>query len=128
MPALNYGKQFAPKILEGKKIHTIRRMRKRPVRPGDNLFHFTGQRTKECIRLLENKCIYAKDISIVYFPNRMLEAVEIKIGEREIKDIQKLAKNDGFDCFQDFINFFIASGLPFYGQLVGWTEYPGYGE
>ena len=126
MPSLNYRNQFASKILDGTKIHTIRRQRKRPIKAGDNLFHFTGQRTVKCIRLLENKCVYAVPIII---RENWLESILVYINKNLISynEQVRLAKNDGFDDIVDFWLFFKRAGLPLCGQLIGWGEYPGYG-
>lgn len=120
MPSLNFMKQFASKIpLE--KIHTIRRQRKRPFKIGDTLYMFTGQRTKYCKRLGEFPCLYVADFSFETFPNKK---GRIKIDNKIISGwyLYGLAINDGFDNFQDFKDFFIKSGLPFKGQIIGWRE------
>jgi hypothetical protein len=135
MPSLNYKKQFAPKILDGSKIHTIRRMRKRPFKADDRLYHFTGQRIKGgCIRLLENECVYVIDIFMKSIGLGLYKDIFIQIHLNDTEfirikydDRKKLAINDGFNNYEDFKQFFIDSGLPFHGQLIGWTEYPGYG-
>jgi hypothetical protein len=133
MPALNYKEQFAPKILDGSKIHTIRRMRKRPFKVGDRLYHFTGQRTKSCQRLRENICSYAYDIKIEYTILGQFIGVMISLFNNDMQYIlhtgfmKKIAINDGFKSYKEFERFFIDSGLPLHGQLIGWTKYPGYG-
>lgn len=48
MPALNFKKLFVPKILAREKQSTIRGKRKYPIKRGDVLKLYTGQRTTNC--------------------------------------------------------------------------------
>jgi hypothetical protein len=51
MPTLNFQTRFAELVKNGTKRQTIRKVGKRFVCPGDILYLYTGQRTKECQRL-----------------------------------------------------------------------------
>ena len=133
MPALSFMKQFVNKILSGEKIHTIRRQRKYPIKLNDRLVLYTGMRIK-------NKCTYIAEKTALYVANFEFDLIKvnqtnlkrgrIKINNKIMKgwSLLQLAKNDGFDNFQDFKNFFIKSGLPFIGQIIGWSEDINYNE
>jgi len=115
MPALNFARQFAEPVASGKKPQTIRRKRKWPIKAGDRLVLYTGQRTKRCEKLLETTCWFTRDVYItesgVKLDGVALSASEVKV----------FAKQDGFDdplqmraWFRDHY------GLPFEGQLIAW--------
>lgn len=53
MPALNFNPQFADLVRTGQKCQTYRSPRKKPIKPGDTLHLFTGQRTPQCIKIGE---------------------------------------------------------------------------
>ena len=70
MPTLSYSKEniekhdFVNKILQGIKIHTIRRYRKRPFKIDDILFHYENWRSPKVEMFHANKCLYIADIKI----------------------------------------------------------------
>lgn len=115
MPALNFKKQFAPKVESGEKRQTIRAIRKTPFKEGDILYLYTGMRTRSCRKLGEAKA---------------LEVIPVEITTRNMRingvlqhdhDSEKIAKEDGFDSFFDMMYwFFHTHGLPFEGQLIKW--------
>ena len=118
MPALNFKKEFAEKVRLGEKRQTIRAFRKSggDPRPGQKLYHYTGQRTKKCKKLGEEVCesigqIIIRDNSPIIIDGKLLSLSE------EVA----LAKKDGFDSLDDFVSFFRkAHGLPFKGLLIKW--------
>ena len=148
MPSLNFKKEFVDLITSGKKRQTIRPKRKNPIKVGDKLYLFTGQRTSKCRYLFGDNleqiisnsefvrfdtfktpehsfvfkpyviCISVQDIIIHYGDGIRLEknGITMSFQEEEI-----LAKKDGFECRDDFINFFKNHyGLPFKGVLIKW--------
>ena len=129
MPALSYSKtniekyDFEKKILKGIKIHTIRRygpgLTKRPFKIGDTLFHYKNWRTPQVERICENKCLWVADICII-LSRTMIVGIDHK--RLNLNDYTKIAINDGFDEYKDFYYFFCKAGLPFYGQIIGWSE------
>jgi len=136
MPTISYSKQniknhdFKNKILQGIKIHIIRRYRERPFKLGDILFHYENWRSSEVEMFYVNKCLYIADIEIKIAICLKGTFYKITINDKEIKTIQKLselATNDGFDNFQEFRDYFIKSSLPFKGQIIGWKEGINYG-
>ena len=115
MPAINFQDRFASMVQDGSKRQTIRRERRRPIRPGDRLVLYAGLRTKKARKLLEDKC---------------KRASKIEIGERYVKvdgnlldplERTALAVADGFLGPAGFYEFFRERyGLPFKGVLIGW--------
>lgn len=131
MPAISYLKEniekhdFANKILQGIKIHTIRKIRKNWIfKINDRLVHYAMQRNPKGFKIIENKCLYVADIEII-------DSIYLRvfINKKEIRqsEINKLAINDGFDNYEEFKDYFTNSGLPFHGQIIGWKEGINYG-
>jgi hypothetical protein len=116
MPALNYTK-FVDKVQSGEKGCTIRAKRKRPIKVGDELYHYTGMRRKGCRLLRTSTCSKVSSIRIVY--NRTLR---IRVAGRWLRhaEIHELARRDGFSCLQDFVGFFCKVRLAFEGDLIEW--------
>lgn len=126
-PQLNFQKQFADDVEHGRKLQTIRAYRKdkRDPKPGDTLYLFTGQRTKQSRRLGERICT-------------LIQPVHIALGSVGLGDInhigkpshftilgssmlQGFAQDDGFENFRAMTDWFQrAHGLPFTGQLTSW--------
>lgn len=115
MPAYNFNKQFKYKILGFTKRQTIRPKRKRRTKAGDNLYLYVGQRTKHCEKLLECICTEVKDISI--YEN----GVSINRVMINVKELEQLAKDDGFNHMGEFIEWFESYyGFPFDGEIIKW--------
>jgi hypothetical protein len=130
MPALSFKKQFAPHIRSRRKRHTIRAKRKRPIKPGDKLYLYTGMRTKSCQKIMDTVCVKVEDIKIemrpykgkgvlasgLDFPHVIVEGIELSGDEKE-----SLAYADGFDSFADMMKFWDGR-LPFSGDLIHWKD------
>ena len=113
MPALNFKKEFADLVESGQKTQTIRQVRKRPIKPGDMLYLYTGMRTKSCQKLGEARCLSIAPI--VIFPDGWVNVDRVEFPASMI------AYKDGFNSVEDFINFFLKQyGLPFCGDLIKW--------
>ena len=115
MALLGYKKQFAQAVESGIKRQTIRAKRKYPIKLGENLYHYTGLRTKNCRKLLESKCLGVADIRI--------HVDGIFVSDQKLKEVnaKELAKQDGFSDTESFIEFFrINHGFPFHGDLIRW--------
>ncbi len=118
MPALNFRKEFADKVESGEKRQSIRALRKdgRNPRPGQTLYLYTGQRTKHCRKLGEAICKSVESVGI----EEGGDIYSAGIGNDNDYSVD-FAKKDGFDTFQDFMDFFRKKhGLPFYGLLIKW--------
>ena len=119
MPAINFIKAFVPKVISGKKPHTIRAMRKRRFRVGDRLYFYTGQRTQYCRKIGEYDCLRVDHIRI------WADYQEVIINGQKINmhEIEELAKRDGFQNRLDFFKFFKEKhGDDFEGQLIWWKN------
>jgi len=123
MPSLNFT-LFIEKVIDGSKPHTIRRLRLRPFKPGDDLSFFTAMRKSCCRRLRPNTfCTAAVPIMISSHPPQ----VRLGIGSRFYQDgflppkvIGELAKRDGFETVDAFFRFFSSANTDFTGQLIEW--------
>lgn len=120
MPLYNFKKQFSDRIRQGIKRQTIRPKRKRPTKPGEILYLYTGLRTQHTQKLGEFRCTSVEEILVS-------TSAEIFIGQRRLTpdEIQDLASKDGFNSTQEFISFFEQIyGLPWEGQLIQWEHSP----
>ena len=130
MPSLNFQKEFVPAVramLDKKyakrtgvkpKSTTIRALRKRPIRKGDQLFLYYAQRTKYCLKLGEARCLKTEDIIIRESTAAFYEIVVNKV-QASHEEIQKIAHADGFASALDMVTWFKkAYGLPWRGQRI----------
>ncbi len=127
MPALNFKKQFRPHIKSGRKNHTIRAKRKRPIKPGDKLYLYTGMRTKACRKIMEAVCVKVEEIQICRnrapLGTSALECCRIFIEGVALSndESEALAYADGFYSFTDMMNFW-GGRLPFTGDIIYWIK------
>lgn len=115
MPAYNFKKQFEDDVEKGHKRQTIRPKRKRPTKPGDLLYLYTGMRTKTCRKLRTDFCLSVTPI--VIYPHH------VKLNETfvEMGSVENLAQSDGFETSTEFFRFFEKQyGFPFEGELIKW--------
>lgn len=122
---------FPEKILAGTKIHSIRSGNR--WKQGMKIHPATGVRTKHYKQITPYilKVISVQDIEIRF--NEMFSTVVIIDGifgyessmtqDKEV--LETLAKNDGFETFEDFAKAFqsIHPGKEFQGQIIHWTDY-----
>jgi hypothetical protein len=117
MPAYNFRRHFTDLILSGAKNCTIRPPRqRRPTRPGDTLYLFTGMRTRECQRLRTAICLSVAPISI--------DAERIVLAGRPLDQQERhdLIRRDGFASGAEFYAFFRQQyGLPAELELITWA-------
>lgn len=124
MPMLHFQNRFADAIVSGAKRQTIRKVRKRPIRLGDNLIlaTWTEQPYRSKVkRLCETICTNVEKIVIGSGPF----SDEIDIGRRRLDVTQRaaLARDDGFACTTEMINWFKeVHDLPFYGVIIHWSK------
>ena len=126
MPLLNFKEQFVEPIRSGRKHHTIRSTRRIPVKPGDNLYLYTGLRHKGAFRILPDavKCTETQTIQI----QSLVGGVRIVIDGNELAEdeMQRLAQADGFENLAAFYHFWQtthgdAQGhVNFHGQIIHW--------
>lgn len=116
MVLLNFKKQHSALVESGEKTMTIRKHRKRPFVPGDELQLYTGLRTKTTRKLGDAVCLRVRQISIDKARQVLLDGEMLSVIAR-----QRLAKLDGFASSRDFTDFFESvHGLPFRGEIIEW--------
>ena len=106
------------------KRQTIRLCRKRPTKPGDTLYLYTGLRTKSCIKLGQVEC---KDVYRVRL-FRVKEKLWLSypdspywISREGVGLLDYWAQQDGFQTVAEMIGWFEKThGLPFTGELITW--------
>lgn len=123
---IGYKKELMPKILCGSKIHTIREDLNGRWKVGNIMHQSTGVRTplQTCYRV--DVC---KSIQWIVF-HEVKEVVPgvwsmvVTIDDRVLssREIDRLAKHDGFDKKRDFAEFFKdKTGRAL--KLLHWTDY-----
>lgn len=123
MPALNFQARFAPLVESGQKRQTIRALRKRPIRQGDTLYLYTGQRRPGAKLLKTTLCTEARAIEICLSG----EGAGIFMdGTRLLTETRAaLAAADGFETVNQLIEWFrqthgLSEERPFRGQVIRW--------
>lgn len=120
MPAYNFKAMFAEAVESGRKPCTIRKRRKRPTKPGETLYLYTGMRTKECRKLREEECLAVVPVRI--------DEREIVLNGYELDSAQAdyLAYLDSGEHWhwRRFVMFFRETyELPFEGVLIQWLSF-----
>ncbi|MEA5489304.1 MULTISPECIES: ASCH domain-containing protein [Pseudanabaena] len=116
MPVLSFS-VHKEKIKSGAKRHTIRALRKFPIKVGDKLYLWWKQRSPEREKLGEAKCIKVSDV--------LINADGVNIDDKIIINkigLDNFAIADGFNDWQQLIEFFDKDGLPFEGVLIQWDN------
>lgn len=124
---------FENKIKSGVKIHTIREDKHNRWKPGMKIQMAHGVRTKHYRCFDDSRiCTGAQSIKINYYYNGVTpEKMEIIIdgdlfysqseyGGYGSKNLDLLAKNDGFDATSYFFKWFIHD---FEGWILHWTDF-----
>lgn len=119
MPSLSYKEQFIMPVKSGRKKHTIRAKRKKPIKVGDTLYMFYGMRTKYCTRIGQAVCTKVEQITI--YQNGLCYVN----GKRlTLRDRDDLAYRDGFENYFEMLGFWIDNNtLPFKGDIIHWQEF-----
>lgn len=120
MVSINFFELFGPDIASGKKTQTIRN--KTRCKIGGAVQLFTGQRTKNCVRLGEGVCTSVEPIEI---HEAMIKLNGEVLG---INEMIELVEADGFNAFSqssknlaEFFEFFETKyEIPFHGFLIKW--------
>ena len=105
MPAYNFKSQFAPAVEAGTKLCTIRG---RAAKVGTTAYLYTGMRTKACRKLGQGKIVRCDPIII----GRDVDAFPVVvIDDRKLRmaEVWDLAKQDGFEDSEKFVDFFADS-------------------
>lgn len=116
MPALNFKERFAHAVESGAKTQTIRKPRN--IKVGDTVQLFVGQRTKQCRRL--GTGIVKNVVNIIIDDNDDYRLSVDGVYAEPHKELE-LANDDGFQSFEDFMDFFRSHySFPFCGILIKW--------
>lgn len=124
---LNFKEQFKEKILSGTKKHTLRRGER--FKDGDILQFYTGLRTKKAKKFAEAraKCVLYIDYHGDRFevhPCVGMAYEKLVLGCNkhpcEPNFWQKLAENDGFDTYEEMLEFFKENGKVGGYQIIVW--------
>lgn len=122
MPLIHFQERFAGAVASGAKRQTIRKTRKRPIKPGDSLILGTwmGSPYRSKVKIIcERICLEVNEIVIGLGPF----GDEIEIEGIRINSLWRgaLARDDGFGCCSEMIDWFRdVHGLPFKGVIIRW--------
>jgi len=115
---------FVPKILEGSKIHTIRRDLPDRWKVGNKIHFATGIRTKNYNQFHLGECLGTQKIEIIYtnFEVINFDCPMITIDGNVIPETfhRDLARNDGFNNELEFYRWF---DQDFMGKIIHWTNF-----
>lgn len=116
MVALNFSPQFVPLIEARIKRQTIRQTIR--ARVGDSLQLYTGQRTKECRKLVEPDPI----CSLVDYVSIRPDYLTLGNKVKHEGDADDFARRDGFTDYADMVKWFQDRyGKPYFqGYVHGW--------
>lgn len=125
MIVLMFRPQWVELILQGRKVQTIRPIRRRVVRVGDVLSLRVWMGRPYCSKqkaLLETRCTSVDSVVIDDGGVGMLSGD--RSGQRlSWEHMERLARRDGFDDFDAMQKFFREMhGLPFNGTVIGWVS------
>lgn len=113
--------RFKEPILAGTKRQTIRRPRKRPIKPGEplSLRVWTGKAYRSPQeKLLDTTCSATFEIEILANGYRLGRGLPLHTLPLVLDEF---ARSDGFADWQEFIGHFDGFyGLPFRGTLIHW--------
>jgi hypothetical protein len=115
---LSFKHQFVDKIINGKKIHTIRKDKHDRWHKGRKIHFATGIRTPNYNQFYSGTCVSTQKIYIN--PDIKDVIVETKMTPEQNIDPEKIALKDGFDNENDFWDWF---DEPFEGKLIHWTNF-----
>jgi hypothetical protein len=119
MPLIHFKERFASAVANGTKRQTIRKARKRPIKPGDRLIlgTWTGLPYRSKVRRLgDAPCTETYDILIC-------EHGTVYVNGRKLGWLRRFsfAAADGFASVDDMIAWFKeVHGLPFHGVVIRW--------
>lgn len=114
MGLYNFQARFVPFILDGRKTHTIRALRKIEDKPGSTMHLYTGLRQKGAKLLMRAKCLDVQYFSIRANGTCIIEGTKLDDDEREF-----LARSDGFKDWAEMKEFW-KGRLPFAGKIYHW--------
>lgn len=117
---LGFKQQFVPKILDGSKVHTIRRDNRRRWQKGKKIHFATGVRTKDYRQFHTGVCKAVQVIHTLPSSRAVWLGKDGGLFRLSPSGIALLAKNDGFDSTEAFWEWFAAD---FHGVVIHWTDF-----
>lgn len=131
MPAINFT-VFIDKVKYGTKLQTIRKRRKNPIKVGDKLMLYTGQRTKDCKKLMDTVCTQidtikiSKDGNDIYISESGQPTINRFIGYRvDARFMDDFAERDGFENWEEMHEWFDGKyELPETFKIIHWKFNP----
>ena len=124
MVAYSFQRRFKDPIYRGVKRQTVRADRKRHARPGEMLQLFTGMRTRQCAKIIDDqRCTAVLPVEIRFDPASGI--VNILTGGVPVRSLDDFAVRDGFTDIQDMSAFWnqqhdIQPGGVFCGVVIEW--------
>lgn len=120
MAALGFKKRFVPDIRKGIKNQTIRNFRKVPIVMCEQLYLYTGMRTKFCKKIGEAQCVGTNTITLTQKSYTILDMLTVKVTD--LKNLNAFARRDGFSSWKDLVEFWIQEHgqdcFPFTGTII----------
>lgn len=118
---LGFKSRFKGKIINGQKIHTIRKDKHGRWKPGMKIHFATGVRTRFYNQFWYGYCKSVQKIEILW-THKFGLMVDIDGNLFAGKGLEEIAKNDGFDNVHEFIVWFLPKPGVFEGKLIHWTN------
>lgn len=112
--------EFKPKILAGTKIHSMREDKYNRWKVGMSMQLAHGVRTNQYDHFATKELVSIQQVRIQYEEGRDTPRVLIDGRAIGILELLMLAKNDGFDGFKDFFEYFDTTANY---KLLHWTNY-----
>lgn len=108
------------------KRQTVRADRKRHARPGEELQHYCGMRTKGCFLIGRARCVSVKPIFMRIYDDADL-LIEIEQKTLTEAEAEIFAAADGFGSIEDMWLFWRKEHVgvvDFTGVVIGWEPLP----
>lgn len=114
---LGFKKQFAPKILAGSKVMTVRQQRKVEPKIGEVLHMYTGLRTRNCEKITSEytlKGIQSVDFLISKSKTEDLIDMDVFVDRVPLDryQLEKFALADGFDSAHQLAEYWMSTCDP----------------
>jgi hypothetical protein len=108
------------------KLHTIREDKNDRWNVGTKIDFFINARQKNMFRFAP--VLPVVSVQKVFMTYAFNDVIEISVNDKYINDVLAFAKNDGFDKWEDFFNFFYPKIMEnpeqFYkAKLIHWTDF-----
>ncbi len=99
MVAFNFKPEFADAIRAGAKVQTIRQTRRCAV--GNTMHLFTGQRTRQCVKLAERPCVVVDCVHLTP------DGITLGNVKKHPRCWDEFAALDGFSSYEALLAFFV---------------------